>query len=130
MNEASPSSSREIGSSSADAPVDRSVLDEISGGDVAAERHILTEFRRFNDEDAAMLQRAVADGDTGQVTHGAHRIKGASRTIGATGLAAVCEHLEHAGRAHDWEAITVHMVAFQRELECVNAYFDAIEQCE
>lgn len=130
MNEAPPGSSREIGSSSADAPVDRSVLAEISGGDAAAERHILTEFRRFNDEDAAMLQRAVGDCDIGQVTHAAHRIKGASRTIGATGLATVCERLEHAARANDWGAIAAHMAAFHRELECVNAYFDVLEACQ
>jgi signal transduction histidine kinase/CheY-like chemotaxis protein/HPt (histidine-containing phosphotransfer) domain-containing protein len=117
-------------SSSADAPVDRSVLDEISGGDVAAERHILREFRRFNDEDAAMLQRAVADSDIAQVTHEAHRIKGASRTVGAMGLASVCERLEHAGRANDWGEIAVHMAAFHRELECVNAYFDVLEACQ
>lgn len=127
MNEASPSSSREIGSSSADAPVDRSVLAEISGGDTAVERHILMEFRRANDEDAAMFQRAVADGDIGQVTHAAHRIKGASRTVGAMSLASVCESLEHAARANDWGAIAAHMATFHRELERVDAYFDALE---
>lgn len=107
-------------------PVDRSVLAEISGGDAAAERDILTDFRRVNDEDAAMLKRAVAASDISQVTRASHRIKGASRMVSAMGLADVCERIEHASRANDWTTIEANMEAFQQEWERLNAYLDAL----
>ena len=108
------------------APVDRSVLAEISGGDAGAERDILLDFRRVNDEDAAMLKQAITNSDIPQVTRASHRIKGACRMVGAMGLASVCEHIEHASRANDWNTITVYMGAFHQEWMRLNAYFDAL----
>jgi CheY-like chemotaxis protein/HPt (histidine-containing phosphotransfer) domain-containing protein len=106
------------------APLDRRVLAEICGDDAAAEREILADFRRVNDEDAAMLRLAVDGGDASKLVHASHRIKGASRTVGATALAAVCERLERAGAASDWKTINANMGAFQRELERLNSHCD------
>jgi CheY-like chemotaxis protein len=103
-------------------PVDRSVLAAITGGDTAVECEILTEFRRINDQDAVMLKLAVDRRDMPQVTNASDRIKGASRTVGATALAAVCERLEHASRANDWKDVEANMRAFHRELERLNTY--------
>jgi HPt (histidine-containing phosphotransfer) domain-containing protein len=108
------------------APVDRSVLAAISGGEAATERDILTDFRRANDEDAAALKRAVATSNIPQVTRAAHRILGASRTVGALELASVCERIERASRASDWTTIAASMEAFHREWKRLNAYFDSI----
>jgi CheY-like chemotaxis protein len=102
--------------------VDPSVLAAISGGDAAAEREMLKDFRRVNVDDAAMLQLAVDKHDLAQVTIASERIMGASRTVGAMALAAVCERLERASRIGDWKVIKTHMQAFQRELERVNSY--------
>ena len=107
-------------------PVDRSVLAEISGGDAGAERDILLDFRRVNDEDAAMLKQAITNGDIPQVTRASHRIKGACKMVGAMGLASVCEHIEHASRANDWNTIRVYMGAFHQEWMRLNAYFDSL----
>jgi CheY-like chemotaxis protein/HPt (histidine-containing phosphotransfer) domain-containing protein len=104
------------------APLDRAVLGAICGGDAAAERDILTDFRRANDVDAAMFDLARDARDAQRITHASHRIKGASSTIGAIALAAVCERLERAGRAGDWQAIEADIGAFQRERERVNSY--------
>jgi CheY-like chemotaxis protein/HPt (histidine-containing phosphotransfer) domain-containing protein len=106
------------------APLDRRVLAEICGDDAAAEREILADFRRVNNEDAAMLRLAVDGGDASKLVHASHRIKGASRTVGATALAAVCERLERAGAASDWKTINANMGAFQRELERLNSHCD------
>jgi PAS domain S-box-containing protein len=106
------------------APLDRSVLAAISGSDVATERDLLIEFRRVNDEDAALLRQAVAKGDIPEVTRATHRIKGASNMVGAIALASVCERIEHAGRANDWKTIEANMAAFRREWVRVNAYLD------
>jgi len=102
--------------------IDPSVLAAISGGDAAAEREMLKDFRRVNDDDAAMLRLAVDKHDIAQVTIASERIMGASRTVGAMALGAVCERLERASGLGDWKAIQTHMQAFQRELERVNSY--------
>lgn len=107
-------------------PVDRSVLAEISNGDVAAERDILSDFRRVNDGDAVMLKQAVARNDMPQVTRASHRIKGSSRMVGAMGLAGVCEHIERASRASDWPTIEASMEAFHEEWMRLNVYLDSL----
>ena len=104
------------------APLDRTVLADISGGDATAEREILMDFRRANDVDAAILKRAVERSDTLQVTTTSHRIKGASKMLGATALATVCERLERAGRTSDLRSVQANMGAFQHELERLNSY--------
>jgi CheY-like chemotaxis protein/two-component sensor histidine kinase len=104
------------------APLDRSALADLTGGDMQAEREILNDFRRVNDEDAAMLRRAVDKSDFAAIATASHRIKGASRMIGATALAGVCEHLERASSASDWESVASNLDVFGHELERLNAY--------
>jgi signal transduction histidine kinase/CheY-like chemotaxis protein/CHASE3 domain sensor protein/HPt (histidine-containing phosphotransfer) domain-containing protein len=104
------------------APLDRSVLTELTGGDAAAEREILVDFRRASDDDVAMLKRAVDAADFPNVTTASHRIKGASKMIGAMALAAVCERLERAARASDGKSIQAVMAAFYDELKRLNSY--------
>jgi signal transduction histidine kinase/CheY-like chemotaxis protein/HPt (histidine-containing phosphotransfer) domain-containing protein len=104
------------------APLDRSALACLTGGDVAEEREILMDFRRVNAEDAAMLKRAVGGSNSLEVTTASHRIKGASKMIGAMDLAAVCERVECASRAGDWLAVRSNMGAFEHELERLNNY--------
>jgi len=105
-------------------PIDRSALAGISGGNAESEREILADFRRVNDADTAKLKQAVDNRQLDQVKHAAHRIKGAGRTIGAAALAAVCERLENASRAADWNVIQATMELFDRELERLNAYLE------
>jgi PAS domain S-box-containing protein len=108
------------------APVDRSALAVISGGDAETEKGILRDFKRINDVDAAALERAIEDTDLREVSRASHRMKGVSWTIGAVGLAQACERLERASRAKDWPTIQSGMAAFHREMEHLNAYFDAL----
>jgi signal transduction histidine kinase/FixJ family two-component response regulator len=104
------------------APLDRSALAELTGGDVRAEREILIDFRRVNEEDAAMLRRAVDKSDFAAVATASHRIKGASKMVGATALVGVCERLERASSASDWKSVAANMDVFGHELERLNAY--------
>ena len=76
--------------------------------------------------DAAMLEQAVAKGDTPQVTRATHRIKGASRMVGAMGLAGVCERIERASRANDWPTVEASMGAFHEEWMRLNVYLDSL----
>jgi len=105
-------------------PVDRSVLAGISGGDAMAEREILLDFRNQNDRDAATLEKAVRDADITGVRRAVHRIKGASRTLGADELAQVCESIEHHCHTGNWSEIAAQMPAFREEWMRLNAYLD------
>ncbi len=109
------------------APLDPSVLAAITGGDPGQDLAVLVQFQQVNNEDAAMLDLARETGDISKVITASHRIKVASRAIGAIPLATVCEHLERASRAGDWNEIDVNMWTFHVELGRLNAY---IEECQ
>jgi PAS domain S-box-containing protein len=113
-------------SSSVNGPIDRSQLAEISGGDAAAERDILSDFRSVNDDDVIILGQALEKRDIVQVMRISHGIKGASKTIGANGLAVASERLEHAGRANDWPLVDANKDAFYQELERLNNYLNSL----
>jgi two-component system, NarL family, sensor histidine kinase EvgS len=103
-------------------PIDVATLDEICAGDSAMQREFLTRFRACNDDDASMLLRAVADPDWAAVASISHRMKGASRTVGATPFAGACEAIELAARASDARAVTAGMAPFDVELVRLNEY--------
>ena len=106
--------------------IDRSKLAALSKGKVSVERELITMFRRLNDEDVAKLHLAVSAGDIPGAVHAAHRMSGASKMIGALRFAAVCERIEVAGRANDFDAVKAHMPALQQEVERVYVCLDSI----
>ncbi len=101
---------------------DPRVLAAISGRDLATEREILKDYRRANDEDVAMLKTAMGASDLPQMTRAVHRIRGASQTVGAIGLAAVCERMENACRGNDWAMVSANLGALEQELEQLNIF--------
>ena len=105
---------------------DPTVLVAISGGDAADEREILKDFRGANDEDIAMLKRAVQNSDIAEFTRAAHRIKGASAMVGATELSSVCAGLENASRANDWATVLDGMGAFDNACEQLNTFLACV----
>jgi PAS domain S-box-containing protein len=106
-------------------PLDRAVLHILTHGDLAATRRILDHFRKVNDSDVESLLDAIAARDFAALAHCAHRIKGASKMIGATSFSLVCDCLEQAGRASDAAAIDACLPGFHRQLEQLNGYLDA-----
>ncbi len=110
----------------AGAPIDRSELAEISGGDRLIEQQMLAVFRRANDADVAALRQALANRDVATVKRCTHRVKGASRMVGARALTGICEKIEQAGHAGDWDAIAAQGEALDRELERVYAYLGTL----
>jgi CheY-like chemotaxis protein/HPt (histidine-containing phosphotransfer) domain-containing protein len=108
-------------------PIDDAVLAEIAAGDVDLARDILLRFHRYNAEDTTLLKGAVRRADVDQVTYASHRIKEASKTIGATALASVCEQLERACRANDWEAVAAHMEDYRAEASRLELFIESFE---
>ena len=117
-----PEAPRRGGPRDADNPIDASVLEEVCAGDAAMEREFLTRFHACNEDDVKLLLRAIADPQWPEVASISHRMKGASRTVGATPLAVACEAIELAARAGDAGAVTAGMAPFGAELERLNQY--------
>ena len=98
-------------------PIDRDRLAEVSGGDVAFEREMLADFRDSAVADAEQLAMAVKADDCGTIVRVAHRIKGASRAVGAVQLADISEQMEEAARTQDLAAIAAAGEPLFREIE-------------
>lgn len=81
--------------------LDRSALAIYSNGDKAIEREILADFLSTNQEDMLTLQQAVDAANSERAAFAAHRIKGASRMVGAQALAEAAAALEGSARAGD-----------------------------
>ena len=103
-------------------PIDRSVLEVYSGGDWMMERAILDEFIQANDEDVAALQAAVEADNVERVAWSAHRIKGASRMVGAMMLGDAAEILEKAGKAAALHTIQTEWPGFVQALAVLKAW--------
>ncbi|MEO8204394.1 MAG: response regulator [Betaproteobacteria bacterium] len=110
------------------APIDRLVLAALSGGDAAAEREILADFRRAIASDAAAFMQAVGAHDFALVTSTTDRIANASRIIGAMALGQATERVRRSGSLGDWGVAESRLVKFKRELARLDAYCEA-EQC-
>jgi signal transduction histidine kinase/DNA-binding NarL/FixJ family response regulator len=106
-------------------PVERATLAAISGGDDRLEIEVLARFRLHNTQDAESLREAFGRKASGDVMAACHRIKGASKTLGAMALSECCERIEVACRAGDWTAAASGMRAFERELARLDAFIDA-----
>lgn len=83
-------------------PLDRSVLNELTGGDVKEMRALLDDFLSATDQDTAAMQRAREQGDLVQLGREAHKIKGAAKLVGAIELAHAAAELELAAKSADW----------------------------
>lgn len=109
-------------------PLDLTRLTVMCGGDSAAVRENLLEFRRTNDQDAVQLRQAVAQDDLARVTHATHRMLGASGIVGAQDLARACRYINHASRAGDSETVAAGMQALEHEVQRMNAYIDSLRR--
>jgi PAS domain S-box-containing protein len=73
-------------------------------------RAIMQSYLESSIDDLAALRKAVRTRNLDAILHAAHRIKGAAKSIGAAGLANLCEKIEHAGK--------------QRKLDNIEKLFD------
>jgi HPt (histidine-containing phosphotransfer) domain-containing protein len=67
----------------------------------------------------AALQSAIAAGKTEMLLREAHALRGASLTIGAKSMAALCQHLESLGKAQSVEGAAEVLARLQREFKRV-----------
>jgi signal transduction histidine kinase/CheY-like chemotaxis protein/HPt (histidine-containing phosphotransfer) domain-containing protein len=90
------------------ASVDPAVLDELTGGDAELAAAILADYLESSGADLAGLRTALSGADAGDVRRHAHRINGASRTVGALEVASLAARLEEAASTagvEEWDAL-------------------------
>ena len=110
-----------------DAPIRTSVLNDLSNGDRALELRLLGLFRQHRDDDVARLADAVEAGDPERVVQAAHRIKGATATLGAMEACAIAGAIEGAARAADVAAARELLPRLAAELARVEEQIARIE---
>jgi signal transduction histidine kinase/CheY-like chemotaxis protein/HPt (histidine-containing phosphotransfer) domain-containing protein len=86
-------------------PIDFAALAEVAGDDEVLQRQILDDFMASTATDLADVAAAVRGHDTALVAREAHKLKGASRMVGAVELSQAAAELEAAGKAGDWARI-------------------------
>jgi signal transduction histidine kinase/CheY-like chemotaxis protein/HPt (histidine-containing phosphotransfer) domain-containing protein len=90
-----------------DGVVDPTVLDELTGGDADLATAILGDYVESSGSDLAALRAALAGGRADDVRRHAHRIKGASQTVGAVHVTTLAAKLEATAStdAADWPGL-------------------------
>ena len=78
-------------------------LEELTQGDSTLQNDLLDDFRKANAEDLKAATLAVKNVAIDDLRRSAHRIKGAAKMFGATGLVAAATRLEQAAQDGDWQ---------------------------
>ena len=85
--------------------LDPAALEALIGTDPATARAVLDDFLASITQDLDQLETARVAGDLVAVTRQAHKIKGASRLVGALELGETAGQLEAVARAAEWPAV-------------------------
>ena len=85
-------------------PLDPAVVEALTAGNGADARAVLADFLASTAQDIASAEAARNAGDLAELARQAHKVKGASRMVGALELAQCAAQLEAAARAEDWRA--------------------------
>ena len=105
--------------------LDPRVLARLIGDDEAMIGEFLTEYRSSLLDSARQMQAARAAGDWKGVGEIAHRLKSASRSVGALQLGELCAALEAAGRANRPEDAERLMQGFGTAVDAVSSAIEA-----
>ena len=97
----------------------------LANGDETLARELLEEYRDANDVDLAAAARSMHEEGFEGVRSAAHRIKGAARMIGATGLSEAAASLELAARSGDSAAMRTAWSAVQSESERIYSFIES-----
>jgi HPt (histidine-containing phosphotransfer) domain-containing protein len=98
---------------SADGLFDPAVLDDLTAGDSALVAAVLDDFLASTRADLDSLDAAIATHDAEETRRWAHRLKGASRIVGARRLSGLAQQIEDAAADRDGGWMTVAALADQ-----------------
>lgn len=87
--------------------IDMTYLQDMSGGDLEFIHEILSTFLETSVDLVEAIGAASRDGDSEKAIYAGHTLKGSLRSIGAEPLATLCQDLEVAVRANEWDTFRV-----------------------
>lgn len=111
-----------------EAPVDVRVLEELVGQDPVVLRELLAHFQASARQIAGLLEQHCARRQSLLVGEQAHKLGSAARAVGALELGVCCAELEIAGASGDTDNLARLWLSFERELDAVNEFLDALRQ--
>ena len=114
-------------SSTAEKPVEVSILEELVGNDPDVISEFLRDFRISAARIAADLRAACHAGQTAAAGAAAHKLKSSARSVGARALGELCAEMEQAGKAGDIQALNALLPRFELELTAVDNYIDSFK---
>ena len=91
--------------SAGDGPIDSSALKGVFGDDEETFKEILKDFVDPAASNVGEIEASFADRSADGVAAAAHKLKSSARSVGANNLADLCQTLETAGKAEDWDEI-------------------------
>lgn len=106
-------------------PLDKNVLNELTGGNLKENRALLDDFLQAMDHDTVSMQRARERGDLSQLAREAHKIKGAAKLVGAIELAHSAAELELATHSEDWSQLLPLCADVHTSTERLRQYVEA-----
>jgi len=108
------------------AVVDPAFLRDSFGDDAQLIADILRDYLEPAQDIVAEMAAAYGERSTADMGAAAHKLKSASRAIGADALADLCESLETAGKADDWQAIEADYADLAPAMADVKAHIEAL----
>jgi two-component system, sensor histidine kinase and response regulator len=82
---------------------------------------LLETFEHDAGEHIAMLRSGIVARETGRIRREAHALKGASLSIGARGMAHICQQLENLGITQSMESTLEELAQLDREFALVKS---------
>ena len=108
--------------------VDVSVLERLVGSDPSVVLEFLHDFRLSAAKTAPELSAACANGQAEIAGEQAHKLKSSARAVGALALGDLCAQMETAGRAGQTEPLVALLPIFEKELDALNSFLDALKR--
>ncbi len=93
------------GSDGGDGPIDPTALKSVFGDDEATFKEILNDFVEPATSNVEDIEISFTNRSADGVAKAAHKLKSSARSVGANELANMCQSLETAGKAEDWDEI-------------------------
>jgi signal transduction histidine kinase/CheY-like chemotaxis protein/HPt (histidine-containing phosphotransfer) domain-containing protein len=107
-------------------PIDPIALTSVFGDDQDTFCEILSEFVEPATANVSEINTAFNNRSADGVAKAAHKLKSSARSVGANDLADLCQSLEAAGNAEDWNVIDKDVPQLSPTIQKVVEYIDAL----
>jgi len=107
-------------------PVDLGFLEELFGADRGIIKSMIDEFLIATFDDMKAIGEALKTREPEMLRETAHRIKGATRTIGAKKMVEIAYAMEMAGKNGDWDIVENNISLFTEEIDRLTNFLEEL----